>query len=185
MRILLAIVTLISLPAFAQHSEFKGWAAIKRELTARLAPQRAELELDDFIPAEGLEALMGTWVNYGAEHSFRNGTPNPVNMLLWHVTLSGFSKSMGQSCARDRFGFHPQFKQVLSRVCEWPKADAQSDAAMVDFFLSVMGYNAPESEYVLWRDFFRQSGYKSKPAAEVVEAMTLAITMNPYFQLTK
>jgi len=185
MKILISVLMFLSLPAFAQHSEFKGWAAIKRELTARLAPQRAELELDKFIPAEGLESLMGTWVNYGAEHLFRNGTPNPVNMLLWHVTLSGFSNSMGKSCARDQFGFHPQFKQVLNRICAWPQADAKSEAAMVDFWLSVMGYNAPESEYLLWRDFFLQSSYKSKAAAEVVEAMTLAITMNPYFQLTK
>ena len=47
-----------------------------------------------------------------------------------------------------------------------------------------MGYNAPETEYVAWRDYVLAS-YKDQPAAETVAAMTLAITMNPYFLLHK
>jgi hypothetical protein len=51
-----------------------------------------------------------------------------------------------------------------------------------EFWFSVMGYNAPQSEYAAWREFFLTS-YASRPAAETIDAMTLAITMNPYFLL--
>jgi hypothetical protein len=73
---------------------------------------------------------------------------------------------------------------VLRRLCTWPAAEAKSDAGLLDFWLAVMGYNAPESEYAAWRDFFR-SAYADRPAAETVSAMTFAITMNPYFLLHK
>ena len=54
----------------------------------------------------------------------------------------------------------------------------------MEYWLSIMGYNAPEAEYVAWRDYFLAS-YQGRPAAETVSAMTLAITMNPYFLLHK
>ncbi len=36
-----------------------------------------------------------------------------------------------------------------------------------------------------WRDFFLASSYRDRPANETVAAMTLAITMNPYFLISK
>jgi len=55
---------------------------------------------------------------------------------------------------------------------------------MMEYWLYIMGYNAPEAEYVAWRDYFLAS-YGSRPGADTVTAMTLAITMNPYFLLHK
>ena len=72
----------------------------------------------------------------------------------------------------------------MQKLCAWPAESAKSDAVLQEFWLSVMGYNAPEAEYAAWRDFFRQS-YGQRAAAETVAAMTLAITMNPYFLLHK
>jgi hypothetical protein len=56
---------------------------------------------------------------------------------------------------------------------------------LLDFWLGVMGYNAPDEEFTAWRDMFLHSSYQNRPAAETIEAMTLAITMNPHFLLHK
>ena len=53
----------------------------------------------------------------------------------------------------------------------------------MDFWLSVMGYNAPESRIRGLARLLPDAPTRSRPAAETVAAMTLAITMNPYFLL--
>lgn len=171
-------------PVHAESAQFKGLAAASRELSARIAPKNAALELDLFLPGEDLGELLGTWAGFGSEHSFKNGVPNSLNMVIWHATLSRFAGALGDSCAAPRLALNPRFLGTLRKLCAWPAATAKDESVLLEFWLSVMGYNAPESEFAAWRDFFRLS-YGHRPAAETVAAMTLAITMNPYFLLHK
>lgn len=182
---LVLILVLISSPGFAQHSQYKGFSAISKEISTRLAPHGQYIDMYEFVPAEGLESLLGTWISYGSQHIFKNGSPNPVNMLIWYVTFSEFAKEMGESCASPQMNFSREFTVTLNKVCAWPKASAMTDQTLLDFWFAVMGYNAPEAEFIEWRDFFKTSSYKSKSAKETVNAMTLAITMNPYFLLAR
>jgi hypothetical protein len=187
MRRLAAIALLLGLaaaPALAQTSQFKGLAAVSRELSSRIAPRHAPLELDRFLPAEDLDVLLGSWTGFGGEHNFKNGVPNALNMVIWHATLSRFAAAMGESCAQPRLEFHPRFRATLRKICAWPAPEAQSEAALAEFWLALMGFGAPETEYAAWRDFFR-AAYAGKPAAETVAAMTLAIALNPHFLLHK
>ena len=179
----LTLVLLSSAEASPRTSEFKGWAAVSRELSTRLAPTGRPLKMDQFIPAAGLDALLGTWFTFGSEHSFRNGLPNSVNVLIWHVALSGFARTMGDSCLAPKLDFNSRFAAVLARVCAWPSPEASGDDVMLDFWLSLMGYNAPAEEFTAWRDFMRASSFRERPANEAIEAMTLSLTMNPYFLL--
>ena len=183
---LVAVVALCSAAgsSVAQTSRFKGWASISKELATRIAPKGETLDLDRFLPAEAMEDLLGSWSTFGSEHSFQNGLPNSINIAIWHATLSNFAKSIGASCSKPQLEFHPQFVQTLQKLCTWPATDAQADALMMEYWLYIMGYNAPEAEYVAWRGYFLAS-YGSRPGAETVTAMTLAITMNPYFLLHK
>jgi len=168
--------------SWAQNSQFKGWAAISRELSTRLARPGTALNLYQFIPADDLDDLLGTWDRFADEHTFRNGSPNAVSMVIWRVALSGFAKSVAGSCQTPRLEFRAQFMRTLRTLCRWPATEAKADNVLLDFWFSVMGYNAPESEYVAWRDFFLTT-YAARSAAETIDAMTLAITMNPYFLL--
>ena len=187
MRRLAAIALLIVLAAGAARAEvlssqFKGLAAVSRELSSRIAPRAAPIELARFLPAEALDTLLGSWANFGSEHGFRNGVPNALNMVVWHATLSRFAAAIGESCATPRLALHPRFLATLKKVCAWPADEAKSEAVLQEFWLALMGYGAPEAEYAAWRDFFRAS-YAGKPAADTIAAMTLAITMNPHFLL--
>jgi hypothetical protein len=166
----------------AQNAQFKGWAAVSRELSTRLAAPGAPFDLQKFVPADDLDELLGTWNRFGDEHTLQNGSPNSVSMVIWRVALSGFAKSVAGSCGQPRLPFHERFLTTLRKLCRWPAAEAKSDAVLQEFWFSVMGYNAPQSEYAAWREFFLTS-YTSRSAAETIDAMTLAITMNPYFLL--
>lgn len=170
--------------ALGESSQYKGLAAVSREISGRIAPKDAPIDLARFLPGEDLGELLGTWAGFGSEHSFRNGAPNALNMVVWHATLSRFSAEIGNSCQGPRLALHPRFLATLDRVCAWPAASAQSDAVLQEFWLSLMGYNAPESEFAAWRDFFR-ARYAGRTATQTVAAMTLAITMNPHFLLHK
>lgn len=181
----LAILAIICLPASAalgQTSQFKGWAAISRELSTRIAPRDKPLDLGEFLPAEDMEDLLGTWSSFGTEHTFRNGVPNALNLMIWHVTLSSFAKAVGETCVSERLVFHPQFMQTLRQLCRWPSSGAKEEGVLLDFWNSVMGYNAGADDYVAWKDFFLRDYPDSEPT-ETVAAMTLAITMHPRFLL--
>src|SRR5258705_12143155 len=51
----------------AQNSQFKGWAGISRELSTRLAEPGRTLDLYQFVPADDLDDLLGTWYRFGDE----------------------------------------------------------------------------------------------------------------------
>ncbi|MBO0740798.1 MAG: hypothetical protein J2P51_05170 [Hyphomicrobiaceae bacterium] len=170
--------------ATAQSAQFKGWAAVSRELSIRLAPQGHAFDLDEFLPSRSMDELLGTWTTFGTEHRFRNGLPNALNMTIWHAALSGFAKAVGQSCTSPQLTFHERFLATLHNLCAWPAPAAKNEGVLLAFWTSVMGYNAGEREYAAWRDFFLNE-YASKPATETVAAMTFAITMNPSFLLNR
>jgi hypothetical protein len=172
----------LAAPAAAQTAQFKGLAAVTRELSSRIAPPNEPIDLYRFLPADGLETVLGTWSNFGSEHNFRNGSPNALNMVVWHVTLSRFAAALGESCTTPRLALEPHFRRTMAALCAWPTAPAQAEPVMQAFWLGIMGYGAPRREYVAWRDFFRAE-YGARPAAETIRAMTLAITLNPYFLL--
>jgi hypothetical protein len=184
--LLAAFVALLLRPAgaMAQSSQFKGWAAVSRELSIRLAPQGHPFDLDEFLPSRSMDELLGTWTTFGTEHRFRNGTPNALNMTIWHAALSAFAMAVGQSCTSPRLLFHDRFLATLHKLCAWPAPAAKDEALLLAFWTSVMGYNAAGHEYTAWRDFFL-SEYHNQPAAETIAAMTFAITMNPSFLLNR
>ncbi len=182
---LLIVAVLASQNSLAQHSQYRGFAAVMKELSVRLAKPGQVIDLYEYVPAEGLETLLGTWYTFGSEHEFRNGSPNSVNVLIWYVTLNDLSAVFGNSCASPKLDFNPEFLGVLNKICDWPKDKAAVEDVMLAYWFSIMGYNAPESEYIQWRDFFLKSSYRTKTAKETVTAMTLAMTMNPYFLLNR
>lgn len=169
-------------PAGAAGARLKGLSALSKELSARIAPEDGPIELDRFMPADGLDDLVGTWSAFGTEHKFQNGMPNAVNMVLMRLTFSGFAQSLAKSCASPQLLLNDRFYDTLEALCAWPAREAKSDAVLTAFWLAMAGYNAPEEEYRIWRDFILGT-YGEKKAQEAIEAMTLALMMNPYVLL--
>lgn len=168
--------------ASAQTSQFKGWNAVWTELSVRIAPRDAPIDAKQFLPSEEMDDLLGTWSTFGTEHTFRNGVPNSLNMLIWQVSLSAFAEAMAQTCSAPRLALHEAFMSTLRKLCAWPDDAASSESVLEAFWLGVMGYSATPQDFAAWRDFFRAS-YAERPAADTIKAMTLAITLHPSFLL--
>lgn len=171
-------------PLNAALAQFKGMSAVSKELSARIAPAEAPIELDRFMPADGLDDLTGTWSAFGTEHTFQNGQPNAVNMVLFRLTFSGFAKGLASSCTSPQLLFNETFFDTLEALCTWPSEEAKSEDVMMAFWLAMMGYDAPKTEYEIWRDFIRGT-YGQKKSDEAIQVMTLAIMLNPYFLLQR
>src|SRR5262249_38917918 len=97
----------------------------------------------------------------------------------WRVALSGFAKSVAGSCGQPRLTFNDRFLRTLRALCRWPAMEAKTDAVLQEFWFSVMGYNAPQSEYAAWREVFL-APYARRPASETTDAVTFAITITPF-----
>jgi hypothetical protein len=169
-------------PSAAQTSQFKGWSAVWMDLSVRIAPRDRPIDANQFLPSEEMDDLLGTWSTFGSEHTFRNGVPNSLNMLIWQVALSAFADAVAQSCTVPRLAFHESFTSTLRQLCVWPEAPASSDGVLEAFWLAIMGYSATPQDFAAWRDFFRAS-YAGRSAADTIKAMTLAITLHPSFLL--
>lgn len=181
---LVAALWVAALPAHSATSQFKGLSVLSKELSARIAPEDGPIELDRFMPADGLDDLVGTWAAFGTEHKFQNGMPNAVNMVLLRLAFSGFAQSLAKSCKAPQLLLNDSFYDTLEALCSWPSSEAKSEDVLTGFWLSLMGYDAPQEEYAIWRDFVL-GAYAKKTAPEAIEAMTLALMLNPYFLLAQ
>lgn len=168
--------------AIAAPAQFKGINTLSKELSARIAVTEAPIELDRFMPADGLDDLTGTWAAFGVEHAFQNGQPNAVNMVLLRLALSRFAKALAGSCSSPQLILNEPFIETLEALCTWPSEEAKSETVLQGFWLAMMGYNAPKAEFEVWRSFVL-ANYPGKRARDAVEGMTLAILLNPYFLL--
>jgi hypothetical protein len=184
-KLIMPLLLVLGSGAWAQESQLKGFRKISLELSNRIAPRNQVLPLMQFVPAPGIEALLGTWLTFANVHAYHNGNPNPVNMVIWNVIASQFAESLGQSCIQPKMPFNPEFLKSLNALCAWPADSAKTEEAMTAYWILMMGYDAPEQEFRVWREFFLNSEYASKSGAEAVQAMSFAILMNPYFNLEK
>ena len=194
--LLVLLKTLGPLPALAM-SEFKGYFAINRTLQERLVQSPNTFQLGVYLDesynpfGNSLLDLLGTYDRGSLDSAFRNGKPNVVNVLLWHVVFSGLSRDLAALCLagappNPRIGsLAPSFESALKTVCAWPQASAQSDEALLAFWLGLMSFDAPIEEFEAWRDFFRSAPYVNAPAQEAVAALVLAAFSNPYFLLRR
>lgn len=197
-RLLLCILIIFSWnvdSAQGEATRFRGNTAISRLLRERMLTEGSSFSFSpymydpndssSFVPAFSLLGLLGDYSSSG-NNEFRNGTPNSVNMLVWQLVLSLTAQEMSKYCSRSStLPFHPAFAATLDPLCGWPSADAKSEKNLENFWIAVMGYDAPETEFLAWRDFALRSSFSEKSASETLPALFFAIVYNPHFLLRK
>lgn len=185
MRLFLLLA--LALPVQAQ--DFRGYSTVNQILQERLIRPGADFELGQFV-GQNYEAgpnlldLLGTYKTGGWGGSgFHNGDPNSLNMLLWHLLLSGLARDMGRICSDDQsVPYNDEILALVKRLCEWPAASAREDSLNAAFWTQTMGYDAPVDEYAEWRSFL--DGLDAS-GAEAVEVIALTVLNNPYFLLRR
>jgi hypothetical protein len=177
---LVILVFAISAPA-QSASQFRGYAAIEKILNGRMSSEKNEIRLSNYLDTN-LHVLLGSY----QAGVYRNGVPIAVNFLLWKIVMSGFASEASKLCQGEgQEHFDPEYLEIVSYLCQWPGSAAKNETALQNFWLVHMGYDAPETEYTAWKEFFLTSDYKDASAGKVIPSMVTAILMNPHFLLRK
>jgi hypothetical protein len=206
-RLALASILLLSqasTPALAHSTpvaSLRGYATTHRILTERIVKPSISYNfaayLDEhYYPGSfflnGLLELLGVYAGSSSfDSSFRNGNPNVINTVLWHILFSGLSEDIGKLCVESASPnpllhiTQDSFRSALQPLCSWPSPASRSNDALLAFWLALMSFDAPIEEFDSWREFFQGPTYEQASASEAVAAMSLAILDNPHFLLRK
>lgn len=180
--------------------QFRGYLAINNQLRARLfsvdtSPAfnlgRYFNENNDSM--RGLSAMLGGFQSNSGTSEFQNGTPNAMNTLLWQLALDGLANDFSRVCTQGSgmgigsAKLDATFASRISRMCTWPAEDAKSPSAMLDIWMSIMGFDAPESAYEDWQASIlaQNSVVLSMTGAKAVRSVLLLAFLDPHFLLVQ
>ena len=135
--------------------------------------------------------LLGFYDSAGMSSAFVNGTPNPVNMLIHDVIFSSFTHELAQICVDSKAvlfsgaaqPINDDLTATLVGICAWSAVETHNANQLMDLWLQTMGYQAPEEEFIAWRDFFMSDDYSAASGQKIIEDGIYAILNNPYFLL--
>lgn len=192
--LMLSFVLLLTLPVPAQATaagaaEFRGYMAANQLLRERVFEEGSEFQLGQYVgqsyhPMQtNLLDLLGTYKT-GFGGGFRNGKPNALNMLLWHLLLSEFSNDVAKACkGNSELDLNDAFLARLKGLCESTTGLRASQDVLFDYWLALMGHDAPVSEFREWERFVSTAPMSDLRGAEAVEQATLSILNSSYFLL--
>ena len=172
------------------EAEFRGYVRTNTILRERLFGPGSDFELGAYVGQQyagygtNLLDLLGTQKNGFAGGRFRNGVPNSLNMLTWHMLFTKLSGDVAGLCGGGAdFKFREAFAAQIKGFCGFPEGQADWNEKLFTLWMTVMSFDAPLSEYEAWRAFWISPEARSMQGAEAVEWMMLSLFNNPYFLL--
>jgi hypothetical protein len=174
----------------ATAAEFRGYVRINQTISDRLLEPGQSLELGQYVGQDyeylypNLLDLLGSYKGITTSEDFRNGTPNALSMLLWHMLFSGLARDVSAICGGEMpKPFAPHFVAHVKPLCDWPADSARATPVLYEVWMDLMGYDAPTSEFEEWRRFMQSEAMLTYQGAEAVEWVVLSTLTNPYFLL--
>src|SRR6185437_16949201 len=116
--------------------------------------------------------LLGSYDDNSGNDAFRNGDPNALNMLLWQMLLQLTTSDIASHCKKEeKLPYSAFFQSVIDPLCDWPSPAAKTEDHLRNFWLALMGYDAPEEEFLAWEKFATTSSLAEKPASDALPAL--------------
>lgn len=176
-------------------AQFKGYYPVDQLVVERLMLPGSDFKLGNYLgtgtgsdssgttvtfPAELVE-LLGVFKSDGVNPGFRNGQPNGINVLLWYLLFDQLSTDVAGLCEnKSPLPLNAEFRGDAMAVCTWPQT--QAPEVLQAYWLALMGYDAPETEFMAWRDQV-VANFSGKSGKEALYGMSMLAFMNPYFLL--
>lgn len=186
MRFLFILVFFsLSLSAQAKSSSYRGHMLTEKLLKERLLLPTQKQLFASYLGGNSLLNLLGTYGDLpNGDNHFQNGNPSALNLLVWQLVINMFAKDVALSCdlQTERLPFTPAFRSSLLQMCAWP--NVQDEASMQVFWLFLTKYDAPEEEFLAWREFLL-SAFGGARREEAIYSMVFTALYNPHFLLRK
>jgi hypothetical protein len=174
--------------ALAGQTRFRGYSEVNQIVRERLFEPGSSFQLGRYLEESysdrdaNLLDLLGTYKGDDLGSKFKNGSPNSANMLIWHFLMASLARDVSRQCGwGGELDLRRDFRKAVENACEWPSPAARSPEALESFWTLVMGYDAPRSEFLTWKEFIQDGEFAS--SEEAVFTMMLTITSNPHFLL--
>lgn len=181
--------------------DVRGTALINKTIRTRLLDQSAQstftFEIERVAGNEiyNMRRLLGQFSEGTAHTEFHGGEPNPFGLLLWHQVLSRFAEGLGRVCdAPDSptvtfslgggsMQLSASYHAKLKDAC---KLEGDKKAVLSKLWRATVGFGAPAEE-AAFVELFAADGSELLALAPKarMEAMILAMAMNPHFLLEK
>lgn len=194
--------------SFAPENEaigsYKGYAAISNALASRLVEPGTSFDLAYYLdgsdsggfmfPGE-LFKLLGSYQSDGLRSDFQNGQPNGINLLVWHLALSGLGDELGLQCVVPPVlpapaGSHPPIvlqlapKNAVKGLCGFAGlTEGQRAIALDALWRTLTGWELPESERLAWLEWAKSPELSTLRPEELLSALTEAALFNPHLLL--
>lgn len=168
--------------AVEQYTPMIGYESINVRIKSRLMKKDATFNIGQYLDSKDLIDILRPRYGDGLINEDRNGRPNKINLLLWHVIAEGLANDLAQACDNKSPMSRKQsladgFLATLRSLCQNPA----SEATLRKFWLAVIGYSAPLGEFIAWRDFAKGAKFTSEK--EAVKSLFISLFFNPYFLL--
>ena len=172
--------------------QYRGYYAVERHIQSTVldAAVARDFRLSRYVADDhdSIYPLMGAYQSENGTTTFINGDPNNMNFVIWHVAISSLARDVSRLCRTQiGTGLSQEIKDILLHLCQWPENYARDEVWLQRLWLQVMGYRAPESEMQSFVSYFLSEDmpYYQSDAEEVIEAMMVAIMLNPYYLLER
>lgn len=183
----------------------KGQLLVSKTLAGRML-DAADSQTSQFrvnhVVGEGNESIsdfLGRFGDSGDSNEFVNGDANPLGILFWEFTMDALAIQLSETCDND-FGENPQpslvgyrqfsnvnyklsseFAKNLQTICNFSKSENKEVEGLA-FWLSLMGFVAPEEEFEAWLKFSSQPDLTEDNKLRA-KYMIKTLLLNPYFIL--
>ena len=196
------------LEAFEAENEligtYKGYAVISNALASRLVEPGTVFDLafyldgaasPEFVFRGELFKLLGSYQSDGLRSDFQNSQPNGINLLVWHLALSGLGDDLGKACimppvtadpaaTHPPLALRPQVLAAVRAVCAVASlSEAQRNSTLDSFWRTLTGWELPETERLAWMAWSRSPELNALKPEEAVSALTEAALFNPHMLL--
>ncbi len=180
------------LPPDSRVAPYKGYEAVNQVLLSRFILQPTSFQLSDYFGESGAElaTLLGAWRGDGLHNQFANGAPNAMSFVIWRVAFSALGRDVAALCPSgggltmvQGLLLRPDAAEAVGHLCEWPKAEAQTDGTLLTLWSSLVGYDAPYEDYAAWRDHFYAPVYQPVKPEKVIPLIISSALLNPHLLL--
>lgn len=165
-----------------QYTPMIGYEAINIRIRSRLMVKDTIFNIGQYLDSKDLIDILRPRYGDGLINEDRTGRPSKINLLLWHVIAHGLAKDLAQMCNEAQsttkgLVLNEQFSSILREACRAPK----TETTLRQMWLALMGFSAPQGEYVAWKEFVKSAPLGSNQ--DRVKDMLIALFFNPYFLL--
>ncbi len=187
-KLLFLLIVPFSLQAQQLPAKYKGYVELNHQLFERV------MHANEFYPELGayigetlspyggsILQLLGYYPDGLNDGEISNGDPNAVNVLVYNILFNKFSEHASNcDLVNDPFNrtiYQSRFIELIEKMCQ--QDNEFTDEQYFELWFLFMGYFAPESEYLFWKDLLQSSNFNSQQQRIYNALMT--ILMHPYF----